>query len=54
MRLKLFKIKTQMKNVEDAIKNAESEEELHLHMQEKIKLDSIKVQLSDFFGSAII
>ena len=43
-----------MREVEEAIKTAESEEELNLHMQEKIKLDHMKVQLSDFFGSAII
>ncbi len=54
MRLKLSKIKTLMREVEEAIKSAENEEELNLHMQEKIKLDQMKIQLSDFFGSAII
>jgi DNA primase len=54
MRLKLSKIKTMMREVENSIKSAESEEELNLYMQEKIKLDQMKMQLSDFFGSAII
>ncbi|MCZ4407871.1 DNA primase [Cryomorphaceae bacterium 1068] len=54
MRLKLSKIKTLMREVEQAIKSAESEEELNLHLQEKIKLDQMKIQLSDFFGSTII
>ena len=54
MRLKLNKVRTSMHEVVEAIKNAESEEELNLYMQEKIKLDNMKVQLSVFFGSAII
>ncbi|MFT5903546.1 MAG: hypothetical protein ACI9O2_000398, partial [Flammeovirgaceae bacterium] len=54
MRLKLSKIKTLIHEVDEAIKNAESEEELNLHLQEKIKLGHMKVQLSDFFGSTII
>jgi len=43
-----------MREVDNAIKTAESEEELNLYMQEKIKLDQMKMQLSNFFGSAII
>ncbi|MCH2214684.1 MAG: DNA primase [Flavobacteriales bacterium] len=54
MRLKLNKVKTSMREVDDAIKSTENEEELHLHLQEKMKLDQMKVALSEFFGSAII
>ncbi|MEM9051705.1 MAG: DNA primase [Bacteroidota bacterium] len=54
MRLKLNKVKTLMREVDDAIKSTDNEEELHLHLQEKMKLDQMKVVLSDFFGSAII
>jgi len=54
MRLKLNKVKTMMREVENAIKQTEDEDELHLHLQEKIKLDQMKVTLSEFFGSTII
>jgi DNA primase len=54
MRLKLSKIKKMLESVEESIKAAQTEEELHLHLQEKIRLDRMKIEVSNFFGSAII
>ncbi len=54
MRLKLNKIKSRMKYLDTAIRQAENEEELHLHLREKVKLDKMKIRVSDFFGSSII
>jgi len=54
MRLKLSRIKTLTKEVEVALKSADSEEELTLHLREKMKLDHMKSEVSKFFGSSII
>jgi len=54
MRLKLHKVKTMISEVDQAMKIATSEEEITKHQQEKIMLNGVKMQLSDFFGSTII
>ncbi|MGB6035311.1 MAG: DNA primase [Cryomorphaceae bacterium] len=54
MRLKLHKVKTMISEVDDAMKVATSEEDITKHQQEKIMLNSMKMQLSEFFGSTII
>lgn len=54
MRLKLSRIKSMTKKLEKAIKTADTEEELTLHLREKIKLDHMKSEVSKFFGSSII
>ena len=54
MRLKLNRIKLMMRDVEEAIKSAENEEELNLHLKEKIRLDHMKMEVTKFFGSSII
>lgn len=54
MRLKLSRIRLLMENVEKEIKIAENEEELTPLLQEKIKLDRMKMKVSAFFGSTII
>jgi len=54
MRLKLSHVKSMMEKLEKAIKSAENEEELTRLLQEKIKLDVMKMKISKFFGSTII
>jgi DNA primase len=54
MRLKLNRIKTMSKEVDNSIKSASSEDELNLHLQQKIRLDDMKIEVSKFFGTSII
>lgn len=54
MRLKLHKVKNMIKEVDKSIKKADNEEEATLYLKEKIMLDRMKMELSDFFGSTII
>ena len=54
MRLKLYKVRSMISEVDNAIKTATNEEEVTMHQREKIVLDRMKMQLSDFFGSTII
>lgn len=54
MRLKLSRIKILMEKLEKEIKIAESEDDLTPLLQEKIKLDRMKIKVSVFFGTTII
>jgi DNA primase len=54
MRLKLHKVKSMISTVDKALKEASTEEEIMKYQQEKVMLNRMKMQLSDFFGSVII
>ena len=54
MRLKLIRVKILIDKLEKTIKTAQSEEEITLLLQEKVKLDEMKAKVSKFFGSIIL
>ncbi len=54
MRLKLWRVRELIKQIDTSLKLSETEEELSLLLQEKIRLDKLKAQVSTFFGSTII
>lgn len=54
MRLKLHKVMELILVLEEKLKTCEDEEALLPLIQEKMRLNKIKVQLSEYFGSAIL
>jgi len=54
MRLKLNRVKMMMDNLEYALQKASDEQEINNLLKEKMNLDRMKLQLSEFFGSTII
>ena len=54
MRLKLMHVKKVMTEIDEQLKTVEEEEKMHEILQEKMKIDRMKKELTHFFGSAII
>lgn len=54
MRLKLMHVKKVMSELDEQLKTVKEEEKMHEILQEKMKIDRMKRELTNFFGSAII
>ncbi len=54
MRLKLMHVKKVMSELDEQLKTVTEEEKMHQILQEKMKIDRMKRELTNFFGSAII
>ncbi len=54
MRLKLWRVRKLIQQVDASLKTNQDEEELTKLLQEKIRLDKLKSEVSSFFGSTII
>jgi len=54
MRLKLMHVKKVMSELDEQLKIVRDEEKMHEILQEKMRIDRMKRELTNFFGSAII
>jgi len=54
MRLKLMHVKKVMSELDEQLKTVTEEDKLHEILQEKMRIDRMKRELTNFFGSAII
>lgn len=54
MRLKLNKVRMMIGEIEKQLKDASEETDVMILLQEKVKLDQKKMQISGFFGSTIL